>query len=104
MLLTEKELFEKAIKDFGAEKQEEMAIEEMAELIQAVCHKHRGRKSNIAEEIADVEIMIEQLKIINRIPIYEIEGIKSEKLIRLAERLNLRNVTILKNTEVGNDS
>lgn len=74
----------------------------MAELTQAICHKHRGRKHNIAEEIADLEIMLEQLKIINRIPLYEIEGIKDEKLIRLAERLNLKNVTILSDTEVNN--
>lgn len=41
-----------------------MAVEEMAELQKAVSKAYRGKPdlNNIAEEIADVEIMLEQLK------------------------------------------
>jgi hypothetical protein len=40
------------------------------------------------EEIADVEITLEQLKIINCCA-YDVEKIKEEKLQRLAERIGL---------------
>lgn len=62
---TEYEILIAAIRTFGDKAQEGVAIEECSELIQAISHKHRGREHNIAEEIADVEIMLEQLKIIN---------------------------------------
>ena len=75
-----------AIKVFGEKPQEEVAIEEMAELIQAISHKHRGRKNNIAEEIADVEIMIEQLKVINGCT-DDVQKIRNEKVIRLYEKV-----------------
>ncbi len=43
-----------------------MAMEEMSELIQALSKSIRGKENvdNIAEEIADVEIMLMQLKFI----------------------------------------
>ena len=80
--MTEKEIFIDAIRVFGEKEQEEVAIEEMAELIQAITHKHRGREHNIAEEIADVEIMLEQLKIINNCA-NEVEKIRRAKVLRL---------------------
>ena len=61
--INEIEVLSWAIKVFGDKAQEEVAMEELAELITAISHKHRGREHNIAEEIADVEIMLEQLKI-----------------------------------------
>lgn len=44
----------------------DIAIEEMSELIQAICKQKRGKCNldNILEEIVDVEIMLEQLKMI----------------------------------------
>lgn len=53
-----------AVQKFGQESQIGMLFEEMAELQDAVCKQRRGRDSvdHIAEEIADVEIMLEQLK------------------------------------------
>lgn len=83
--MTENEILKFAIKVFGEKAQEEMAIEECAELITAINHKHRGRKHNIAEEIADVEIMLEQLKIINDCD-DEVEQIRKSKLDRLFDR------------------
>lgn len=83
--MTENEILKFAIKVFGEKAQEEMAIEECAELITAINHKHRGRKHNIAEEIADVEITLEQLKIINDC-YEEVKQIRKSKLDRLFDR------------------
>lgn len=84
--MSEKEILLSAIKTFGERKQEEVAIEECAELIQAISHKHRGREHNIPEEIADVEICIEQLKLINECG-EEVERIKAEKIQRLYDKI-----------------
>jgi NTP pyrophosphatase (non-canonical NTP hydrolase) len=84
--MNENEILTAAIKTFGEKPQEEVAIEECSELIQAICHKHRGRKDNIAEEIADVEIMLEQLKIINNCAA-EVNAIRRGKLTRLYSRI-----------------
>jgi len=48
----------------------------------------RGNTNHISEEIADVEIMLEQLRVIfnNR---SEVDCIKAEKLTRLADRLEV---------------
>lgn len=75
-----------AIKHYGATMQEDIAIEEMSELTQAIIHFRRGREHNIAEEIADVLIMLEQLMII-----YDCkpltEHFMAAKIARLAERI-----------------
>ena len=61
-------LYEAAITHWGHEMQLDMAIEEMAELTKAICKVKRGKNIDtleaVTEEIADVEIMIEQLKVI----------------------------------------
>lgn len=80
--MTDKQIFELAIKVNGERAQEEVAIEECSELIQAITHKHRGREHNIAEEIADVEIMLEQLKIINNCTALS-DFIRKQKIERL---------------------
>ena len=56
------------INSYGTKSQEDVAIEEMAELQKAIL-KHRRytgdeTRAEIIDEIADVEIMLEQLKII----------------------------------------
>lgn len=78
-----------AIAYYGERAQEETAIEECAELIQAITHKHRGRFHNIAEEIADVEIMLEQLKIINHCH-EQVKQWHEQKIKRLQERIRER--------------
>ena len=80
------EILKMAIAANGETYQEIIAIEECSELIQAITHKHRGRKHNIAEEIADVEIMLEQLKIINDCA-DTVESMKRYKIERLLHRL-----------------
>lgn len=84
--MNEKEIFNSTIRVFGEMAQEEVAIEECSELIQAITHKHRGREHNIPEEIADVEIMLEQLKIINGCA-SEVEGIRKAKVERLYDKI-----------------
>lgn len=84
--MTYEEIYISAIRTFGAYGQERVAIEECSELIQAISHKHRGREHNIPEEIADVEICIEQLKIINGCA-KEVERVKAEKMKRLYDRI-----------------
>ena len=54
----------RAVRGYGKAHQVMMAIEEMSELIKALCNESRGRPHNIAEEIADVFIMLHQLVII----------------------------------------
>ena len=84
--MTEYEILTSAIRKFGERNQEEVAIEECSELIQAISHKHRGREHNIPEEIADVEIMLMQLKIINCCT-REVKEIRDRKISRLLNRL-----------------
>ena len=60
------ELYKKAITTYGGESQRRVAIEEMSELTKELCKWDRGQENrlHIAEEIADVKIMLEQLAII----------------------------------------
>lgn len=88
--MSENEILTTAIRTYGEPAQERQAVEECSELIQAICHKHRGRKHNIAEEIADVEIMLEQLKIINCCR-NEVKAIRQFKIERLYKNLQNAN-------------
>lgn len=74
----------KAILKWGAEKQIKKAAEECAELIQALLKGYN--QENIDEEMADVEIMLTQLKMIFRNS-YQIEQIKEQKLRALGARV-----------------
>lgn len=71
------------------EKQIIVAIEELSELQKELCKALRGKENqeNIIEEIADVEIMIVQMKMYFCITQAEIEEIKEKKLERTRERL-----------------
>lgn len=89
--MNKEELFSIAIRTYGAEAQVNQGIEEMAELIQAVNKFRRNSEEknldNIAEEIADVEIMMDQYKQIYGITDRTIQRLKNQKLYRLADRL-----------------
>ena len=82
----EKSYLQAAIDTYGTDNQTDVAIEEMAELTQALIHNRRGRPANIPEEIADVEIMLEQLKIIHACA-DEVKKQKDAKLKRLSFKL-----------------
>lgn len=66
LIMTHEEIYQKAIAKYGVEAQRKMAIEEMAELTNALMKFDRGRNTvdDIVEEIADVSIMMAQLAII----------------------------------------
>lgn len=83
--MNETELFKQAIAKYGKEAQLKTVIEEMAELTQAICKSFRGKNNldNLIEEIADVEIMLAQLKIIYEIDESKVETWKGLKLFRL---------------------
>lgn len=84
------EILQKAIATYGEQSQVDMAIEEMAELTKALLKYRRNenmavseRLDNIIEEIADVQIMLDQLKMIYG----STEKQDEFKLKRLNERL-----------------
>ena len=65
----ETDVFKAAIEEFGEAAQVMMVFEEMSELQKELCKWMRNGESralvqNIAEEIADVEIMLAQMKIL----------------------------------------
>lgn len=88
MKQSEREIFYKAINTWGTEAQSKMVLEEMAELQKEICKMWRGKDNNasIAEEIADVEITLDQLKLMLGVEIV-VARYRQEKLLRLGQRL-----------------
>ena len=98
-ILTE---IKKIAEHFGYEAQSNQLIEECAELIQALSKYRRSvigvgqpladyKKTivldNLLEEIADVEIMLEQIKHLLQISAEDIQAIKLFKVNRTKERI-----------------
>lgn len=83
----------RAIHRYGEAAQIDMAVEEMAELTKALCKVKRATPgatttaavANVIEEIADVQIMLDQLRLIFARSTDEVE---EDKLRRLLGRLN----------------
>lgn len=86
-------LLDRAITTYGAPAQMDMAVEEMAELTKAICKVKRvscaaeakAALENAVEEMADVQIMLDQLRIIFGRSTAEA---KEYKLERLKKRLD----------------
>lgn len=86
-------ILDRAITTYGAPAQMDMAVEEMAELTKALCKVKRATPganttaaiANVIEEIADVQIMLDQLRLIFARNTDEVE---EDKLRRLLGRLN----------------
>jgi hypothetical protein len=82
---------------WGTEAQMQMCIEECSELIKAICKMHRADMSDskewqacieaVVDEVADVQIMLDQMKIVFGDSVAREEF----KLKRLAERLGLED-------------
>ena len=78
---------------YGVNSQLSILQEECAELIQAVSKYRRTNDPNVfdrmhlEEEIADVEIMIAQIKYLMKLSEKDIRGIKDTKLERQLERM-----------------
>ena len=88
MVIVRNELYARAKDKYGLEAQLIVAIEELSEL-QKELTKHlrgKGSRKNIAEEVADVEIMIEQIRYLFNLGI-SVEMVKKIKLERLEKRL-----------------
>ena len=83
----EKEILQCAIGTYGRQAQLDMAIEECAELINAIQKHRRGRvgDKDVIDEIADVRIMTEQLALI--FGEEEVEARRQFKLARLQSRM-----------------
>lgn len=93
------DLTKAAVKHFGADSQLNIAIEELAELQQAICKVRRGAGiENLIEEIADVEIMLTTLNYIFKINPDDILKVQGEKLNRLERWIknNVSNADTLK--------
>jgi hypothetical protein len=73
---------------YGFELQSKMLVEEMAELTKEVSKHWRGEENHIfiAEEIADVEIMLEQIKHLLGIK-REVDQWKNRKILRQMKRM-----------------
>lgn len=82
--------YEIAICKYGSRAQIMMAFEEMAELMKELCKNKRGRenRSEIAEEIADVTIMLEQLRLIFDVN-EQVCDQMDKKIMRLQNRLGI---------------
>ena len=82
------EICRAALETFGAGLQVMMAIEEMSELTKELCKNGRGQENttHIAEEIADVEIMLQQMVMLFDCA-GQVETFRRYKLERLAGRI-----------------
>lgn len=93
------EVIEKAVETYGPEAQTDMMMEEMSELIKALL-KHRRNPSadtlaNIREEMADVQIMLDQMRLIYGDYTQDIVF----KLSRLSRRLGIGDEKSLKSNQ-----
>ena len=85
-------ILKKSLKTYGVEKTILVCMEELSELIQAISKVERYpdeeiRKYNLVEEIADVNIIVEYLKIIYDINNEDISEWADRKLSRLSKIL-----------------
>lgn len=85
------EILEDAVRTWGVRAQEDMLLEKMSELTKAVLKLRREKReqmvpyaiSAIRDEMADVQIMLDQMKIMYG----EVDNFERDKLKRLLERL-----------------
>lgn len=87
-MMHEMSIYQGAIAKWGEDAQMKMVLEEMSELQKEICKLWRGKDNRdaIAEEVADVEIMLGQLQVMLEI-LEDVDRHKKEKLLRLQRRL-----------------
>ena len=87
--ISEAEVLQRALDTYGSALQIVVMMEEMSELQKELCKYLRGKYSpaNIAEEIADVEIMLEQMKMLFCCA-DDVHDVRRRKVERLKERLD----------------
>ena len=86
--MSEKQVLEAALSAYGSEIQRVVAIEELSELQKELCKSLRGQTDmqHIAEEIADVQIMLEQMMMLYELH-YDVAAWRWKKVDRLRNRL-----------------
>lgn len=84
--------YKKAVEEWGAESQIGMLVEEMGELLSALNRRSRERtdKSTVEEELADVEIMLAQMRFV--FDSEKVDEWKEIKTRRLAVNLGIEEV------------
>jgi len=86
-------IFKKAKSFWGADIQLNMLVEELGELIVAIMHYKRHNRpetiDDIKEEIADVTLMLDQIRFMLEIKDSDINEIITEKLTRTFKRLQM---------------
>lgn len=83
--MIDQEILKQAIETWGVPSQVNLAQEECAELIVALSHKWRGRESDVIGEIADVQILLDELKLI--FGQEAVETVIKQKMDRLKRRI-----------------
>ena len=85
------EILDEVIQTYGSSTQLTVAIEELSELIKAITKYTRKPNNeklwNLVEEMADVYIMLEQLKMMLGVDNDTLEIFIGNKIMRLKERL-----------------
>lgn len=84
--MIDQQILLQAIETWGIESQIVLAMEECAELIVALSHDWRGRCADVLQEIADVQILLDELKII--FGKENVEQLINQKMKRLKQRLD----------------
>ena len=87
--INETEVLQRALDTYGSSMQIVVMMEEMSELQKELCKNLRGRGSieHSAEEIADVEIMLEQMKMLF-LCADDVRDVRRRKVERLKVRLD----------------
>ena len=88
MIEIEQDVLFSAIKLYGADRQLDKLVEEIGELLQALVKwRQGGDKLHLLEELADVYIMLEQIRYLPRVDEYELMSDMESKIEREVKRL-----------------
>ncbi len=100
-----KDILSAIVKTWGVDDQVFQSVEEMAELTKALSKMRRQKyqwgtdklnvaRDNVIEEIADVELMLEQIKSMFELKPLAISRVKRKKLKIVVDKLKALGVTI----------
>jgi DNA-directed RNA polymerase subunit F len=83
------EVYSESVSKLGESVQYDRAVEELSELVVAIQHFRRGSadRSAVLDQIADVTIMIGQLRTIFGITKEELKAKQNEKILKLLDKL-----------------
>lgn len=87
--ISQKEQLQEIVNHYGHESQKAMLFEEMSELQKEICKDIRNKRNveHIAEELADVYIMLQQMQLIYGITDEQIEQVVQDKIERTLDRI-----------------